>query len=152
MKEQQQHLGANVSWWWDMKQVGAFVSPPQLQVALFLVVRHSVTGSDLALLLFYSFYFSFFSLCFILCRFDKYRVELLCHCNHSNEILLHTAQSINKATMGGVGGVRGWGLYAWWAGPGFVGGVDQGSLLDGSAPVDLSPSLLHMCEKTLKRF
>lgn len=55
----------------------------------------------------------------------------------------------------GVGGVGlGLGVDRW----GFVGeivsqcDVDQGSLLVGSAPVDFSPSLLHMCKKPLKCF
>lgn len=65
---------------------------------------------------------------FFLMQFDEYSVHFLCHCNHSNEIFLHIAQStMPQWGVGGVGGcwlVVGW-LVGGWAGPfvGFVGEV-----------------------------
>lgn len=64
--------------------------------------------------------------------------------------ILHNQQCHDGGGWGQLGmGVGGYG---------FVGevvsqcDVDQGSLLVGSAPVDFSPSLLHMCKKPLKCF
>lgn len=106
--------------------------------------------------LFWFFYFDAFIsfLCFLLWRFDKYSV----HSSVTVTIvtryffILHN-QRCHDAGWGWAGPVGG----AGWAGLGVCRwgsqcDVDQGSLLVGSAPVDSSPRLLHMCKKPLKCF